>query len=826
MSNNAPLVAILFADLENYSLLMNRDEGATIEFLERCLARARRASVRFGGQVFKTTGDGWISFFPSASGAVDCARTFQRLVARREPVASPQFRIAVHLGEVRFEGGDAYGHAINVAARMQVLAKPGGIVISQPVMAQIRAGARCHFEALGRPHLKNIGDDLAIYRLVEGSTAKMAAHKLRLNILGGVRVTTSTGESVAIGSTHMTALLGALALQQDEPLAPDRLLVMLWPGRPAKQAREALARTRRKLNDRLASGSAAAIILDQGTLRLDLAAIEVDLHRIHRSAETGDIDPALRLGDEAIDGLLAGFEDISPLFLTWLMVRRAIWRDRLVSALELCLEREDAGPMRLRLAAEALLRFEPGHEPAALALMRHFAERGWAEAALREFDRLSDHLRDAYVSAPGAAVTAMAASLRRGGDCAPVRLRLPRALRLPQIAIGVFTADDPAARSVADQFRSELLANLSRFRTWAVLDVAEGDYGAPDYALTGRCDILPEGARLNLRLIEPGSRRLAWSETVSVSAAEWRAAHILVDGRAAATLEVYVSADRLARGIGASPGAPVDYDIWLSGEALLLRWTPAAEDEARLSLESLIVRAPDFAPAYASLASIHNVRHILHPGSQRTKADDDAAHANAARAVELDPLDARNHLALAWSAALTNRFDNAAVHLDLATSLNPYSPNTTISAAMGYAFLGDHAKAAETLDESIALAPILRSHHWCYAASVRFLGGNDTTAVAAALRSGDQIADNQGWLAAALARQGRIAEARQAFGRFVDALAPFWVGKEPINPESVHAWFVGAYPIREDADRASLSDALRCAMPAPVVSLASRSARD
>jgi tetratricopeptide (TPR) repeat protein len=270
-----------------------------------------------------------------------------------------------------------------------------------------------------------------------------------------------------------------------------------------------------------------------------------------------------------------------------------------------------------------------------------------------------------------------------------------------------------------------------------------------------------------------------------------------------------VSADRLSHAIADVPDKAVDYDDWLKGEALLLRWTPDAEAEAETIFRRLIERAPGFAPTYASLASIFNVRHILQPGRQRTAQDDVDSHRFAMRAVDLDPLDARNHLALAWSAALTGMFDQAAVHLDLAVSLNPHSPNTTISAAMGYAFLGDHERANGILDEAIRIAPMLRPHQWCYAAAVRFLGGDAEGAEAAARRSGDQIVDNQGWLAAALVQQGRMTEAHSAFERMWAVVAPIWAGDWPADAEAVQDWFVQAYPIRQHADRAKIADALR-----------------
>ena len=817
VSKNAPLVAILFADLENFSALMSRDEVETIAFVERCLSRARRATLRFGGVFLKTTGDGWISLFPSASGAVECARLFLRLTSHRETAPPSQFRVAVHLGEVHIGGGDAYGHAINVAARMEAFARPGAIVVSQPVMQQISSATDYHLEALGHPNLKNIGDDLLLYRVVEGPAASDRVSHIRLSVIGGLRTYGDGGAHIALGSAYAAAFLGFLAVQGEEPSVPDRIAVMLWPSKTPRDARASLWRLRRHINERLTGAAGPAVLLEAGLLSLNRRTVDVDLHALCHAVEAADIDPALRLGNDVVDTILLGMDAVSHIFAAWLTVRRTMWRERLVGALELCLERVDAANAVTKLAAEALLRFEPGHEPASLALMRHLAARGWTGAALREHERLVAHLRNSHGAEPGENVAALAATLRRGETGNLVAAKRSPVPRLPQIAVGSITGAEGERASIAEVFRGDLLANLSRFRVWAVLDVPDDRFGAVDYALLGRMSPESEGIQIGFRLIEPESRRVAWVETVSVSATEWRTSQSGIVGRIAAALELYISGDRRARAISAPPEGQEEYDMWVAGEALLLRWTPEAEDEAQQLFKDLIGRAPAFAPAYASLASIYNVHHILHPGAPRKAAAGAAALACAARAVELDPMDARNHLALAWTGAMTGRFDMAAVHLDLAMSLNPYSPQTTISAAMGYSFLGDQQRALAHLDAAISRTPMLRPHQWCYAAAVRFLAGDDAGAVAAARASGDQIADNQGWLAAAVAGQGRTAEAQAAFSLLMETLAPLWDSEVPIDRESVHRWFVGAYPIREQRDRDALSEALRQAMPSPVL---------
>jgi class 3 adenylate cyclase/DNA-binding SARP family transcriptional activator len=816
MANKTPLAAIMVADLADYSLHMKRDEAATVAFIQRSFDRARRCSVRFGGYVVKTTGDGWIAVFDSATSAVDCSHVLLRHIHRAEGAPLSKFRIGINVGEVRYEDGDIFGHAVNIAARIEALAEPGGIVVSQGIVAEVGRSPRYQFEALGHPMLKNIGDSVAVYRLHSRAAGTESLQqtdtRLRIRLMGGLEVTTVDGEKISIGSSHAAAIIGVLALDPERPIAADRLAVMLWPEKPIARAHEALMRARRLVNDRLAHLRINLLPTREANLTLNLSAVEIDLQKVLRSLNAGITEAVLLQQEDVPAELLAGFDTISPVLASWLKVRRTIWHDRIVRKLELCLERYDAEQPALRAAAEALLQLEPGHERASLALMQHHAATGWKEAALREFDRLSAHLRTSFDATPGLEVSALAVSLRDVRIPGRVVASVVAMPRIPQIAIGAFTAESPMSRTIAQQFRADLIANLSKFRTWAVFDVENETAGSADYAISASYEATRGEGRLQLRVIEPATRRIAWSESFSLTQAEWRKRQGQVIGRIASALEIYMSADRLSHAITDVPDKAVDYDDWLLGEALLLRWTPEAETEAEAIFRRLIERAPGFAPTYASLASILNVRHILQPGRRRTAEDEADSHRFAMRAVDLDPLDARNHLALAWSAALTGMYDQAAIHLDLAVSLNPHSPNTTISAAMGYAFLGDHARANGILDEAIRIAPMLRPHQWCYAAAIRFLGGDAERAEAAARRSGDQIVDNQGWLAAALVQQGRTDEARAAFARMRAVVAPIWAGDAPASLEAVQAWFVQAYPIRSPADRSAIADALHQAI--------------
>ena len=136
------LAAILAADVVGYSRLMEQDETGTLAAL-----KARRKQVleplvaRHHGRIFKTTGDGVLVEFGSAVDAVQCALELQRgMAAANGELTEPRrivVRIGINLGDVMVEGGDLYGDGINVAARLQELAAPGGIALAASVNEQV-----------------------------------------------------------------------------------------------------------------------------------------------------------------------------------------------------------------------------------------------------------------------------------------------------------------------------------------------------------------------------------------------------------------------------------------------------------------------------------------------------------------------------------------------------------------------------------------------------------------------------------------------------------------------------------------------------------------
>src|SRR5512139_4027315 len=155
------LAAIVAADVVGYSRLMGRDESGTLARLrEHRQQRLEPVLARNGGRLVKLTGDGALAEFPSAVDAVDAAIEFQQAMgeANREQPADTAivFRIGLHLGDLIVDGDDLYGDGVNVAARLEAEAPPGGILISRTVHEAVAGRLRATFDDLGSLALKNI----------------------------------------------------------------------------------------------------------------------------------------------------------------------------------------------------------------------------------------------------------------------------------------------------------------------------------------------------------------------------------------------------------------------------------------------------------------------------------------------------------------------------------------------------------------------------------------------------------------------------------------------------------------------------------------------
>jgi adenylate cyclase len=168
------LAAILSADVVGYSRLMAEDEVATIRTLSACRDKVRTHVHENEGRVVDFIGDNMLAEFSSALNAVGCAVKIQKaldqLNARLDENRRMHLRIGIDLGEILIDQDVIYGDGVNIASRLEGLAEPGGICISEFVYTQVHNKLDLDFVDLGAKKLKNISTPVRVYKVVENKT--------------------------------------------------------------------------------------------------------------------------------------------------------------------------------------------------------------------------------------------------------------------------------------------------------------------------------------------------------------------------------------------------------------------------------------------------------------------------------------------------------------------------------------------------------------------------------------------------------------------------------------------------------------------------------
>ena len=187
------LAAILAADVVGYSRLMEQDEEETFERLKAHRIELVEPAIKeHHGCVFKLMGDGLLAEFASVVDAVECAVDIQRGMAERNAgVPEDQridVRIGINLGEVIVEGADRHGEGVNIAARLQQLADPGGICVSGKVAKEVEKKLAFGFEPMGEQKVKNISEPIPAYRVrLDGGRAPVGRKSLKAAVPGWAR---------------------------------------------------------------------------------------------------------------------------------------------------------------------------------------------------------------------------------------------------------------------------------------------------------------------------------------------------------------------------------------------------------------------------------------------------------------------------------------------------------------------------------------------------------------------------------------------------------------------------------------------------------------
>ena len=228
------LLAILAADVVGYSKAMEADEAGTIARLRAIRAELTDPAIaRHHGRIVKLMGDGALVVFDSVVDAVVCAAEIQKAVAARNAgLPEPErivFRIGVNLGDVALVDGDVYGDGVNVAARLEQLAEPGGVMVSGTAYDHLQGKLDWPLDFVGEQQVKNISRPVRMYRLrLDGKRAAPATPQIdaALGDAGGGRVRRAGGTRT-IGLTwafHTGDCLRRSVEVLDETRVPLKLL--------------------------------------------------------------------------------------------------------------------------------------------------------------------------------------------------------------------------------------------------------------------------------------------------------------------------------------------------------------------------------------------------------------------------------------------------------------------------------------------------------------------------------------------------------------------------------------------------------------------------
>lgn len=626
------------------------------------------------------------------------------------------------------------------------------------------------------------------------------------------------GREAPISSRKSMAMLVYVALQPGQVESRERIAARLWSDSGPDQARAALRQSLRRLI--LDLGPAGGLVgADRSAIRLTRP-VSLDIVEARLEAERGVAPRLLAEGDVDLSRIFADFEDIDHEFNLWIAVQRERLVSQLVGKLEAALAQSRTEVEQLAFA-EALARVDPTHEGAARAAMEAHMALGDTAQAMRVYQRLWQVLEDELDLEPSERTQALCVAIKQGQlkPGLPPTPAAPAKDLLAPIAIVVeptqaLDLPKPFAY-IGTIFRDELIGALARFRDWLVI---EGEPGTPapsayrayslKISLHGRDDSI----MVAMRLADQSDGHLVWSERQAATLDGIAQLHRTVLRHLAVALNVHLSAPRLQSALEVASPMGRKYELWMQAQALMGEWRADSERRAEAILRDLIATTPDFAPAMVALAQILHARPIVFPGEVRRPEHLEESLALTSRAVNLDPLDSRTHLCRAWSHAIAGTHAAAVSHLELALDLNENDPWTIISAAIGFAFAGETERARDLVAQARAFGMRYSRAAQGYVATASYLVGDYAGAAAAAEVAGDAIINVPAWQAASLLHLGDREAAGHAMGRFLDLATPAWTGGKRPTPEDVIDWFMGCFPIRDEAVRDELRASLSAAL--------------
>jgi len=367
---SSQLMAIMFVDACGSCRFTRDNENAALNSIGRDMNDIRRLLKEFSGNLCSFRGDGLLVTFGSAGNAVRCGIAIQS--RQLSESYSLKFRVGIHVGDTISVDGQPMGDSVNVAARIESMADPGGILVSRPVYEALRGPANFKFVSIGTPYLKNIGDDLELFRVVEQlELERPRVHVLQL--LGTFSMTTADGTELNI-SSEGKALIAALALSWEGRCSREWLQNTIWDSTAKEERATCLENAIERLRVSLGSTFDSLLRITPIELAMGTNAVASDV-AIIRKHGAADKMP--------VSDLLENFELDSKAFKSWLLHQRSLFRSAI------CLH--EPSPIASRPNSEPTDTISPTRKLFAIGLLPTRTDGGNARASFTA-DLLTDWL--------------------------------------------------------------------------------------------------------------------------------------------------------------------------------------------------------------------------------------------------------------------------------------------------------------------------------------------------------------------------------------------------------------------------------------------------
>lgn len=624
------------------------------------------------------------------------------------------------------------------------------------------------------------------------------------------------GRDVPLPSRSARGILGYLALTPGMEESRERLATLLWSDSDETRARQNLRQTLHRLKALLPEDAQDVLISRRTSVALDTDRISTDEQALLQQLSRETVPDILHDINGMADKLLDGEEQLSETFASWVRLRRREFEDAARADLGRIMRGQDT--RTAERAAKAIVRLDPSDEAAVRHLMSAAAKAADLGRALKVYRDLWDVLDIDFGMEPSDETQDLLVRIKQGvsAEGAPPAGAVPALPELlniktqssdprPAVRIEplVVQGDGSVSTVLPSLLRNDLLAILPRFRMLRVLDGDVGDHLA-DYLI--RLTALAEGGRITLlsTIVETTTAEVIWSHRAEHVASAWQGLRETLAGQLAAACDISLSRARLNE-ITSSRTARDAIDEWLLGEQLLDRFRPSDWAAAEVHFRNAITHDPGFSKAYSSLSQVRNIRHLVMPGQVAEPETLRESLGFANRAVSTDPFDARAHLCRAWASMLVSEFAQSETSFELSLRCNSDDPWTVISAALGYAFLGDRDRAGTLADRFNREGWTTSQSNWGYHANIRFLAGDLRGCVEASDSAGDGIINLPAWAAAAHALIGDETKAIECWTRFEAAARTHWSLETVPTTQDILNWFLSLFPIREQADRDRLA---------------------